>query len=64
MNFINSNNSSDGNRNDSQAIDDENYVTSCIVLCTRYEKMALERIVGVKRCEQMLSLGKTTFMFY
>lgn len=41
----------------------ENQITSCIVLCTRYEKMALERIVGTKRCEHMLSSGKTTFMF-
>ncbi len=43
---------------------DENKLTSCIVLCTKYEKMALERIVGVKRCEHMLKSGKTTFMFY
>jgi hypothetical protein len=33
-------------------------------LCTKYEKMALERIVGAKRCEHMLSSGKTTFMFF
>ena len=36
---------------------------SCTVLFTKFEKMALERIVGVKRCEHMLSTGKSTFMF-
>jgi U3 small nucleolar RNA-associated protein 25 len=38
-------------------------VTSCLVLCTKYEKLALERIVGAKRCAHMLTSGKTTFMF-
>ena len=42
-------------------------ITSCVVLCTKYEKMALERIVGTKQCNHMLQshtkLGKTTFMF-
>ena len=37
--------------------------TSCLVLFTKYEKMALERIVGSKRCEQIFSSTKTTFMF-
>lgn len=36
---------------------------SCTVLFTKFEKMALERIVGTKRCEHMLSSGKNTFMF-
>ena len=36
---------------------------SCTVLLTKYDKLALERIVGTKRCEHMLSSGKTTFMF-
>lgn len=36
---------------------------SCTVLFTKYEKLALERIVGVKRCEHMLSSSKSTFMF-
>ena len=36
---------------------------SCIVLFTQYEKMLLERIVGNKRCNHMLSSGKMTFMF-
>jgi U3 small nucleolar RNA-associated protein 25 len=34
--------------------------TSCLVLCTQ---MALERLVGAKRCEHMLNAAKTTFMF-
>jgi U3 small nucleolar RNA-associated protein 25 len=36
---------------------------SCLVLFTAFEKMALERIVGVKRCQHMMSSAKTTFMF-
>ena len=36
---------------------------SCTVLYTRYERMALERIVGKKRCDHMLASAKTTFMF-
>lgn len=36
---------------------------SCVVLFTQFEKMALERIVGKKRCDNMLSSAKTTFMF-
>jgi U3 small nucleolar RNA-associated protein 25 len=36
---------------------------SCTVLFTKFERMALERIVGTKRCEHMLSSDKTTFMF-
>ena len=37
--------------------------TSCLVLTTKYEKMALDRIVGVKRANHMLKSGKSTFMF-
>ncbi|KAJ1442931.1 hypothetical protein B484DRAFT_441852, partial [Ochromonadaceae sp. CCMP2298] len=36
---------------------------SCLVLFTVYERMALERIVGAKRCAHMLSCAKNTFMF-
>jgi U3 small nucleolar RNA-associated protein 25 len=36
---------------------------SCTVLYTKFEKLALERIVGAKRCEHMLSSSKSTFMF-
>ena len=36
---------------------------SCLVLFTQYEKMALERMVGAKRCAHILSSNKTTFMF-
>ena len=36
---------------------------SCLVLFTQYERMALERIVGAKRCAHILSSAKTTFMF-
>lgn len=41
----------------------DNSVTSCTVLFTRFEQMALERIVGKKRCEHIMSSEKTTFMF-
>ena len=37
--------------------------SSCVALFTAYEKMALERIVGSKRCAHMLKSSKTTFMF-
>jgi U3 small nucleolar RNA-associated protein 25 len=36
---------------------------SCLVLFTAFERMALERIVGSKRCAQMLSASKTTFVY-
>ena len=36
---------------------------SCTVLYTQYERMALERIVGQKRCAHMMASTKTTFMF-
>ncbi len=36
---------------------------SCLVLFTQYEKMALERIVGSRRCAHILGSKKTTFMF-
>ena len=36
---------------------------SCLVLFTAFERMALERIVGPKRCAQMLSASKTTFVY-
>lgn len=39
-------------------------VSSCLVLCTRYEALALERIVGSSNCSRMLNSQKSTFMFY
>ena len=36
---------------------------SCTVVFTKYEKMALERIVGSRRAEHMLTSRKNTFMF-
>eukprot|EP00980_Cylindrotheca_fusiformis_P014247 scaffold3768_cov94-Cylindrotheca_fusiformis.AAC.1 len=39
-------------------------VSSCLVLCTRYEALALERIVGSDNCTRMLKSPKSTFMFY
>ena len=36
---------------------------SCLVLYTPYERMALERIVGAKRCAQMIAGAKATFVF-
>ncbi len=37
---------------------------TCLVLFTQYDRMALERVVGVQRCAHMLSAENTmTFMF-
>jgi hypothetical protein len=36
---------------------------SCLVLYTQYERMALERVVGKKRCDHMMTSKKATFMF-
>ncbi|KAL3929043.1 MAG: hypothetical protein SGBAC_012379, partial [Bacillariaceae sp.] len=38
--------------------------SSCLVLCTKYEAIALERIVGSANCSRMLKSQKSTFMFY
>jgi U3 small nucleolar RNA-associated protein 25 len=38
--------------------------TSCVVLFTKYEAHALERIVGSSNCQRMLGSSKTTFMFH
>lgn len=38
-------------------------VTSCLVLFTRLEALALERIVGTERCRHMLTSDKATFLF-
>ena len=34
-----------------------------VVLFSKYEQMALERIVGTERCDHMLNSNKTTFVF-
>ena len=34
-----------------------------IVLFSKYEQLALERIVGTERCDHMLNSNKTTFVF-
>jgi hypothetical protein len=44
-------------------ITEDGVAISCLVLYTAYERMALERIVGAKRCAQMISGAKATFMF-
>ena len=36
---------------------------SCLVLFTRFEQMALERIVGQQRSAHMLSSSKNSFLF-
>lgn len=36
---------------------------SCVTLFTRFDQMALERIVGRRRSSHMLHSGKTTFVF-
>lgn len=38
--------------------------SSCVVLCSRFEALALERIVGSSNCARMLKSEKSTFMFY
>jgi hypothetical protein len=35
-----------------------------LVLCTQYEQMALERVLGKKRSDHMLDSNKTTFLFF
>jgi U3 small nucleolar RNA-associated protein 25 len=38
-------------------------VTSCLVLFTRFEALALERVVGADRARHMLRSDKATFLF-
>lgn len=42
----------------------ETAATSCVVLFTKYEAHALERVVGSSNCSRMLSSPKATFMFH
>lgn len=44
------------------ATEEDNKI-SCLVLYTAYERMALERIVGAKRCAHMLAASKSTFVY-
>jgi U3 small nucleolar RNA-associated protein 25 len=37
---------------------------ACLVLTSQLEKMALERVIGPKRAEHMLSSDKSTFVFF
>mmetsp|Transcript_20420 Transcript_20420/g.50052 ORF Transcript_20420/g.50052 Transcript_20420/m.50052 type:complete len:871 (-) Transcript_20420:1456-4068(-) len=48
----------------SAEVDALSSVSSCLVLCTKYEAIALERIVGSANCSRMLKSQKSTFMFY
>ena len=41
---------------------DEDYTS--LVLCTPYEQMALERVLGKNRSDHMLESSKTTFLFF
>ncbi|CAJ1944241.1 unnamed protein product [Cylindrotheca closterium] len=50
--------------NDPSEMDGVSSVSSCLVLCTKYEAIALERIVGSANCSRMLKSQKSTFMFY
>ena len=43
---------------------DEEVKISCLVLYTAFERMALERIVGAKRCAHMLAASKSTFVYF
>lgn len=49
--------------NSSNGVAEEDVKLSCLVLYTTYERMALERIVGAKRCAHMLAASKSTFVF-
>jgi hypothetical protein len=42
--------------------DDEEY--SSLVLCSQYDQMSLERVLGKKRCDHMLQSNKSTFLFF
>jgi hypothetical protein len=37
---------------------------SCLVLSSKYEKLALERVIGGKRADHMLKSDKSTFVFF
>lgn len=41
----------------------EGETTSCVCLFSKYEQLALERILGLKRCKHILESNKSTFMF-
>ena len=66
VNLINTSSSSDpddgGNEDD--LMQGSSVAPSCLVLFTRYEAHALERIVGTDNCNRMLRSEKNTFMFY
>jgi hypothetical protein len=57
--LTNSNNNSD-ERNQLEAGEE----FTSLVLCTQYEQMALERVLGKKRSDHMLESNKTTFLFF
>ena len=38
--------------------------SSCLVMFTEYERMALERVVGHKRAEHIFDSDKSTFLFF
>jgi hypothetical protein len=37
---------------------------SCLTLFSQYDKMALDRIIGPKRADQMIDSNKSTFLFF
>lgn len=42
---------------------DEEVTNSCLILFTPYDKLAIERVVGQKRCDHIFQSKKSTFMF-
>ncbi len=37
---------------------------TALTLCSHFDKMALERVLGKKRADHMLSSNKSTFLFF
>lgn len=50
-----------GNAEQSSALEDDEL--SSLVLFTKYERLALERILGKKRSDHVFTSKKSTFMF-
>lgn len=54
----------DGNEDANEPQMDIQQEMSCVLLITAFEKMALERMIGVKRANHMLNSDKKTFLFF
>lgn len=63
VNMLSMNASSGGNEQEIMASSADDMM-SCLVLSSKFEKLALERVIGQKRCDHMLSSNKSTFVFF